>query len=125
MSFTKITTIVQVSNNEDYDPNAGALPAPDFATTESFLLRVENLSVAGNTLGAGSLLTVPAAATRVLVSNVGTQDAAVGYSSTTILKIAAGQTSQWQVPSGTDPSTYKGYSLSAVTPATLLVMAWE
>jgi hypothetical protein len=125
MSFTKITTIVQVSDNEDYDPNAGALNAPDFETTELFLMRQENLSVAGNTLGAGSLLGVSASATRVLVSNTGTQDAAIGYSSTTIMKLAAGQTSQWQVPSGTDPSTYKGYSLSNSVHATLLVMAWE
>jgi hypothetical protein len=126
MSFSKLVTIIQVSDNEDYDPSFGQLPTPAVETTESFLVRRDNIPLpADGSIGAGVNLGVPSTATRVLVHNHGTVDIAVGYSSTTIFKLSPGCTTQWQVPAAFDPSTLVAYCLDATTAGVALSMAWE
>lgn len=128
MSFTKIATIVQVSDSEDYSSNFGQLPTPAYESTADFLGRVEVPNIDGDTSADGTLLGVPAAATRILVHNKSTTTAATvfvnGTPDVNVLKVGAGETSVWAVAASVSPANYGAFSASASVLVDLVVMFW-
>ena len=126
MTATRITTLVEVSDNADYVPNFGELPTTQVTNTNAFVLRYE-FTVSGPTSASGTpLLLAGSGAVRVLLHNKSTTNKAVLYllasPSTSLMALGPGETLTYQVPADTDPAIFGMYA--DTSSALVLLMAW-